>query len=176
MKLDGECILFEHGPKFEEHLADKELSLLDLTLLTAECHSICINLPDDEIRQEMTQPFTAACTKDSKNWLLYSAGLMLRSRNEQGRTKTMERGLAQIQALIDQYKDQTITVSEKADLMFVSGLYPFKWGMQKELGQMYTKLGIFISAYELYNEIEMYEDAVTCLCASGRETQATSLC
>jgi tetratricopeptide (TPR) repeat protein len=48
--------------------------------------------------------------------------------------------------------------------------------MIKELGQMYCKLGIYVSAYELYNEIEMYEDAVVCLCSAGRETQATALC
>jgi hypothetical protein len=68
-------------------------------------HSICINFPDDEIRQEMVQAFSNACTKVSKNWLMYSAGLLLRSRNEQSRSKTMERGLGQVQALIDQYRE-----------------------------------------------------------------------
>ena len=72
----------------------------------------------------------------------------------------MQRSLSQIQALIDQYREQGVTLGEKTELLFVSGMYPFKWQLQAELGKMYMGIGVFVSAYELFNEVELFEEAI----------------
>jgi len=43
---------------------------------------------------------------------------------------------------------------------------------QKELAEMYQSTGLFMSAYELLNEVELSEDAIKCLAVAGRQTEA----
>jgi len=42
----------------------------------------------------------------AQNWLVYSMCLFVRSLNEFQRTKTKERSLLQLQALVDQFNDK----------------------------------------------------------------------
>ena len=57
--------------------------------------------PKDEVRGEMLRPYITAVLEKSNNWLVYSQALLLRSRNELDKTKTKERSVLQVQALID---------------------------------------------------------------------------
>mmetsp|Transcript_25046 Transcript_25046/g.28785 ORF Transcript_25046/g.28785 Transcript_25046/m.28785 type:complete len:140 (-) Transcript_25046:735-1154(-) len=49
--------------------------------------------------------------------------------------------------------------------------YPLAWNLKRELGIAYQSIGVFLSAFELFKEIEFYEDAAYCLSGSGRITQ-----
>jgi len=49
----------------------------------------------------MLRPYITAVLEKSNNWLVYSQALLLRSRNELDKTKTKERSVLQVQALID---------------------------------------------------------------------------
>ena len=40
--------------------------------------------------------------------------------------------------------------------------------LQKELADMYQGTGMFMSAYELMNQVELNEEAVRCLFIAGR--------
>jgi hypothetical protein len=44
--------------------------------------------------------------------------------------------------------------------------------MMRELAKSYQSMGVFISAYELLLEVELYEDCILCLFLGGRATQA----
>ena len=57
--------------------------------------------PKDEVRAELLRPYIQACLNESQNWLVFSHALLLRSRNELEKTKTKERSVMQMQALID---------------------------------------------------------------------------
>lgn len=57
--------------------------------------------PADETRMELMRPYITTVLETSNNWLVYSKGLLLRSRNEFERSKTMERSVLQIQGLKD---------------------------------------------------------------------------
>jgi hypothetical protein len=57
--------------------------------------------PKDENRGELLRPYITAVVEKSNNWLVYSHALYLRSRNELDGTKTKERSVLQLQALID---------------------------------------------------------------------------
>lgn len=65
---------------------------------------------------------------------------------------------------------------EKCEYLFCSGNFPFKWGMAAEMGKLYSEMGIFISAFEMYNDVEMWEEAIKCCYMGGRESQAKHLC
>ena len=53
--------------------------------------------------------------------------------------------------------------------------YPMKWELHLELGEIYKKIGSFVSAFELLNEVELTEEAIKCLFLAGRQTQAQKL-
>ena len=44
--------------------------------------------------------------------------------------------------------------------------------MMKEFSVLYQQMGMFISAYELLSEVELFEEAIKCLYIGGRKTQA----
>jgi hypothetical protein len=55
---------------------------------------------------------------------------------------------------------------------FFASAYPLSWNMKKELCIGYKKLGIYMSAFEMLKELEMYDEAAECLYSCGKTTQA----
>jgi hypothetical protein len=76
-----------------------------------------------------------------------------------------------VQTLIDQYKDKEPSFGTRVSF-FPSTNYPLLWQLQKELAKNYMSMGVFISAYELLKEVELFEDCVSCLFMGGRRTEA----
>jgi tetratricopeptide (TPR) repeat protein len=59
--------------------------------------------PSDSLTAEEIMPFAARVIDDSSvNWQIYTQALLVRSRIELSRSRTMERGILQMQALVDQ--------------------------------------------------------------------------
>ena len=101
-ELDRANIYHKGGVKYNDDLADKELSDIDLVLIAAQVHSFWHNLASDETREELLRPFVNALTKDEvRNWLLVSNGILWRSRNEFKRIKTEDKSMIYLQGLID---------------------------------------------------------------------------
>ena len=44
--------------------------------------------------------------------------------------------------------------------------------MVKELAQDYMQMGVFMSAFEMLKEVELWEECVECLFLSGKKTKA----
>ncbi|KAH8830759.1 hypothetical protein DL96DRAFT_1594210 [Flagelloscypha sp. PMI_526] len=70
------------------------------------------------------------------------------------RTRTVERSILQLQALHS-------TLHERL-LYFPSLLLPSKWEMERELAQRFMTMGVTRSALEIFERLEMWEDAVKC--------------
>jgi hypothetical protein len=108
---------------------------------------------------------------ETKNWLVHSNGLIWKSRNEFKRSKTQEKSLLFMQGIIDQFRNQGVSMKNKGEY-YCSLNFPFKYLLQKELSEMYQSLGMFMSAYELLQDVELNEDAIKCLYMGGRQTDA----
>lgn len=48
--------------------------------------------------------------------------------------------------------------------------YPFRWQIMRELAKNYMSIGVFMSAYELLIDVELWEDCILCLFMGGRAT------
>lgn len=125
----------------------------------------------DETRIEMLRPYINVCLERSNNWLVFSKGLLLRSRNEIEKMKTAERAVLQIQALIDQFREKEPSLGTRIRHLMATG-YPFHWQMQRELAKLYMNMGVFVTAYEMLREVELYEDCITAMFMAGRSTLA----
>ena len=84
------------------------LDPLDSIILLQIASSISNTSPADGLTREETMPYaTRVLTGGSSNWQVYTQALLERSRIEGHRSRTAERGLLQLQALVDQVILQT---------------------------------------------------------------------
>lgn len=92
---------------------------LDSIILLAVASSISNTSPQDGLTREETLPYaTRVLTGGSTNWQIYTQGLLVRSRIEGYRSRTVERGVLQLQALVDQVIAETTSepATEVTDL------------------------------------------------------------
>lgn len=76
---------------------------LDSIILLAYASSITNTSPSDGLTREETLPYaTRVLQGGSTNWQIYTQALLVRSRIEGYRSRTIERGVLQLQALVDQ--------------------------------------------------------------------------
>ena len=97
------------------------LKPLDSIILLAVASSISNTSPQDGLTREETLPYaTRVLTGGSTNWQVYTQGLLVRSRIEGYRSRTVERGVLQLQALVDQVIAETTSgpATEVTDLAY----------------------------------------------------------
>ena len=68
--------------------------------------------------------------EDSKNWLVFSTALYVRSLNEFSRVKTKERSILQLQTLVDQFNDKDPGMTERIRYIY-SSYHPLRLEFQK---------------------------------------------
>lgn len=83
--------------------AQPMLQPLDSIILLQTASAITNTNPTDGLTREETLPYaTRVLEGGSSNWQVYTQALLLRSRIEGYKSRTVERGLLQLQALVDQ--------------------------------------------------------------------------
>lgn len=91
------------------------LNPLDSVILLSLASSVTNTNPADGITREETLPYAARVLEGgSSNWQVYTQALLVRSRVEGYKSRTMERGLLQLQALVDQVIAETTPTGEAA--------------------------------------------------------------
>ncbi|CAF9941398.1 MAG: hypothetical protein HETSPECPRED_003225 [Heterodermia speciosa] len=84
------------------------LDPVDSIILLATASSITNTSPQDGLTREETLPYVSrVLVGGSTNWQVYSQALIVRSRIEGYRSRTTERGLLQLQAIVDQVIAET---------------------------------------------------------------------
>ena len=79
------------------------LKPLDSIILLNHASSVSSTSPSDGLTREVTLPYaTRVLQGSSTNWQIYTQALLVRSRIEGYRSRTIERGVLQLQALVDQ--------------------------------------------------------------------------
>lgn len=85
-----------------------QLFPMDSIILLAIASSITNTQASDGLTREETLPYaTRVLDGGSSNWAIYSQALLIRSRIEGYKSRTAERGLLQLQALVDQVIAET---------------------------------------------------------------------
>lgn len=120
------------------------------------------------------QAYVERILENPSNWTVYSLALLQRCRLEADRTRTVERSVLQMQALVDQIASSDSSPLERLRYVYCVHL-PSKWQMQRELAQRYRSVGLTRSALEVYQLLEMFEDVVLCLQSLGQDREAIEL-
>jgi hypothetical protein len=91
------------------------LNPVDSALLLALASAITNTSPENGLTREETNPYaTRVLDGGSSNWQIYTQALLVRSRVEGYRSRTVERAVLQMQALVDQVIADTATSDDAA--------------------------------------------------------------
>jgi tetratricopeptide (TPR) repeat protein len=141
--------------------AQPPLHPLDQCILLSLCLNVRNTSPLHGLTTEQMTPYVARVISHPRNWSVHTMALLLRSRLESSRTRTVERSTLQLQALIDQMPTSDSSTSERL-LYFHSIPLPSRWEMEKELAERFLSLGVVKSALEIFERLEMWEEVVKC--------------
>ncbi|KAF9236193.1 hypothetical protein BU15DRAFT_89247 [Melanogaster broomeanus] len=147
---------------------------LDQCILLSLCLNVRNTSPSHGLTSEQMSPYVARVISHPRNWSVHTMALLLRSRLESARTRTVERSTLQLQALIDQMPTADSELSERL-LYFHSIPLPSKWEMERELALRYLSIGVVKSALEIFERLEMWEEVVKCWQSMERRDQAIAI-
>ena len=141
--------------------AQPALHPLDQCILLGLCLNIKNSSPRHGLTTSQMFPYITRVTSHPVNWSVHTMALLLRSRLEASRTRTVERSTLQLQALIDQMPTSDSTSQERLAYFWCIGL-PSSWEMEREVAKRYASLGVVKSAMEVFERLEMWEEVVHC--------------
>eukprot|EP01111_Echinosteliopsis_oligospora_P015997 TRINITY_DN6509_c0_g1_i1.p1 TRINITY_DN6509_c0_g1~~TRINITY_DN6509_c0_g1_i1.p1 ORF type:complete len:837 (+),score=233.56 TRINITY_DN6509_c0_g1_i1:60-2513(+) len=161
LEVKNEEQLFLDAPKLVTPVDEKNLHITDQAIILALCNNVKNQNPADGLTTEQMAPYVRRVLVHANNWLVYSQGLLIKSRLENENSKTVERGAMQLQALADQYE------ADKTDPQirlrhFFSVTYPSRWELKREVGERFIALGAAATALQIFEELEMWEEMITC--------------
>ncbi|BGP48215.1 hypothetical protein JCM10450v2_004087 [Rhodotorula kratochvilovae] len=175
---DAEGGLSALDPSEQPHISPfSQAVLLSLSLATLPAPTALMHLSADVLSSSQISAFVARVLADPQNWSVHSMALLLRCRGEAGRSRTVERGVLQMQALVDQLKDGSPTevsaissAVKAADVatarerlaQFHALALPPAWEMERELAVRYTSLGVIKSALDIFTRLEMWDEVARC--------------
>ncbi|KAJ3845906.1 hypothetical protein EV368DRAFT_53429 [Lentinula lateritia] len=137
---------------------------LDQCILLSLCLNVRNTSPLHGLTSEQMSPYVARVISHPRNWTIHTMALLLRSRLEANRTRTVERSTLQLQALVDQMPATDVEaapVSERLRYLHSISLPP-KWELERELANRFISLGVIRSALDIYERLEMWEEVVKC--------------
>lgn len=147
---------------------------LDQCILLSLCLNVRNSSPSHGLTNEQMSPYVARVISHPRNWSVHTMALLLRSRLESSRTRTVERSTLQLQALVDQMPTADSTTSERL-LYFHSIPLPSKWEMERELALRFFSLGVVKSALEIFERLEMWEEVGKCWQSMERNDKAIAI-
>lgn len=128
----------------------------------------------------------------SVNWLLFSRALWERSVLESDSPKTIERGILQMQALVDELGHSAMTyiprleevdkaedeklASPASRLRYVHQTMPLpSWSMDALLAEKYLSIGSLKTALGLYERLQMWAEMAMCLAAVDKQEEGIAI-
>ena len=180
------------------------LQPLDAIILLATASSITNTSPSDGLTREETLPYAQrVISGGSSNWQVYTQALLVRSRIEGYRSRTIERGVLQLQAVVDQVIAETSPSNASRDgvapvkiksttflpqaessksgsaserLQYIHQLAsPPRWMLEAELADRWVSLGGLRTALDIYERLQMWAEVALCWAANDREDKARKI-
>ncbi|KAF2859802.1 TPR-like protein [Piedraia hortae CBS 480.64] len=168
---------------------------LDSIILLTLASAITNTSPSHGLTREETFPYAErVIASGSSNWQIYTQALLVRSTIEGYKSRTTERGLLQLQALVDEVVAETMggdrnggsgtflprsqessaPASERLRYIFQLGT-PVRWELEALLAARWVALGGLKSALQIYERLEMWAEVALCWAGTDRSDLASKV-
>eukprot|EP01104_Vermistella_antarctica_P015350 TRINITY_DN5018_c0_g1_i1.p1 TRINITY_DN5018_c0_g1~~TRINITY_DN5018_c0_g1_i1.p1 ORF type:complete len:954 (+),score=243.33 TRINITY_DN5018_c0_g1_i1:1994-4855(+) len=152
----------------------KSLHPLDQAIVLAASMDIKERYAAGALTEEEAMAYIARVAQHPNNWMVHSMTLLMRCRLESKRHKTAERAVLQLEVLVNQFPDEEASFQERACYMFALA-FPPRISLQKELGRVFLSLGVAASALEIFKPLQLWSEAIRCLCIMDKKDEARQL-
>lgn len=130
--------------------------------LVLQCLYVQQSNPLHELVNEEMMPYIQHVLTQPKVWSVHRKCLVMRSRLENAKSKTVERAMMQMEEIVNDYRksDSTFNMS-KFQLLF--SVKPFShWEVESQLAKLLMSLGIVKNALEVFTRLEMWDEMIVC--------------
>lgn len=162
----------------KKDLTDENLKVIDQCILLALCLDVKNENPKHGLTYEQMKAYVERVMKHPNNWMVHSMGLLIKSRLETNTTKYIDRAAMQLQVLADQFKEAETAKDYPALIRsqrIFQVLYPPVHRLKAEIGDLYLKLGVARSALAIFEDLEMWTDAIAAMQICGDDEKARGL-
>jgi tetratricopeptide (TPR) repeat protein len=160
--------------ELNENEMDNSLRIIDQSILLCMCIDIKNNNAKDGLTTEEMFPYVNKVQEEPKNWMVYSTCLLLKSRLENERTRTAERSVLQLQVLAEQFNDTEPGVSIRMNFLY-NLPFPPLFELNRELGDRFLSVGAAMSALQIYEKLEMWDEIIKCYLVMDKENRAKKI-
>lgn len=171
--------------------AQPQLDSLDQVILLTEATLKDVFSPLDKLNSEEILPYAVRVLSDKPtNWQIYTQALLVRSRIEAHRSRTQERSVLQLQAIVDQIiadtqetsspnnttgipeiqvtqffpkakPSESAPVTERLKFVFQLNS-PTRWELETELAYAWSNAGSLVSALEIFKRLQLWPEVALC--------------
>lgn len=164
-------ILFQDGDKqFATNLSSTEQALV---LGTMENYRRS-RAHHDTITEEEIMAYITCVLSQVKCWSVSVAALFLRCCLEKSSRRKVERSMMQLEELVNQVKRSEPSAGHRLYLFYATKIPPV-WMIQRQLADLLISLGAVGSALEIYERLELWEDAIKCYQRLGKLEKAETV-
>jgi tetratricopeptide (TPR) repeat protein len=162
----------------KNHLAEDNLKIVDQCILLGLCLDVRNENPKHGLTSEQMKAYVERVMMHPNNWMVHSMALLVKSRLEMGASKYVDRAAMQLQVLADQFNEVESAKEYPAQIRskrIFQVLYPPLHRLKGEIGELYLSLGAAKSALAIFEELEMWSDAIAALQVCGEDERARAL-
>ncbi|XP_065076866.1 tetratricopeptide repeat protein 27 [Ochlerotatus camptorhynchus] len=162
LKLDDDVRLEKVKFTSEQENVDAQLPSLVQEMVLSKIFYLKYSQPKDKLADEELKPYiTSLLYQDHGPWATRVAALYLNILLEANHKRTVDRSMKQCEELVHLLDSDSVPVSHRLSFAFCSALIP-RWQIKAKLGDLMVSLGIIKGALDLYLELQLWEDVISC--------------
>eukprot|EP01118_Nematostelium_gracile_P014988 TRINITY_DN5929_c0_g1_i2.p1 TRINITY_DN5929_c0_g1~~TRINITY_DN5929_c0_g1_i2.p1 ORF type:complete len:427 (-),score=124.88 TRINITY_DN5929_c0_g1_i2:444-1724(-) len=161
-------------PELIEKVETSNLRVIDQAIILSLCLNVKNQNPKSGLTTEEMMPFVARVLENPNDWLVHTTSLLLKSRLDSEHHRTAERGVLQLQAIVDQFEDQETPAYKRLPNIFILS-YPSITDLRVELGERYLSLGAAATSLEIFRSVHNWDRMIDCYRLMSKMTLAEQL-